>query len=192
MCADRLHKARGGLITLYNRTSWTTQHALSSDHVPIITTINLPHDYRLQQTRQTFTNYKKADWTQFTEDIEFDFALTTIPTNILFTNMILIADKHNIPKGKMHNNCMLLPYQIVCKITQRNNIKKGNTCDPPQPTLNTSIQQQNSNHTQTHCKLFHQTIYKHATHRYTSRATHKIPSPQCRSKRQLNKVLTRS
>ena len=35
--------------TLYNRTSWTTQHALSSDHLPIITTINIRHDYRLQQ-----------------------------------------------------------------------------------------------------------------------------------------------
>ena len=31
--------------TLYNRTSWTTQHALSSDHLPIITTINIRHDY---------------------------------------------------------------------------------------------------------------------------------------------------
>ena len=29
--------------------------------------INIRHDYRLQQNRRTFTNYKKADWTQFTE-----------------------------------------------------------------------------------------------------------------------------
>ena len=43
--------------TLYNRTSWTTQHTLSSDHLPIITTINIRHDYRLQQNRRTFTNY---------------------------------------------------------------------------------------------------------------------------------------
>ena len=49
--------------TLYNRISWTTQHALSSDHLPIITTINIRHDYRLQQNRRTFTNYKKANWT---------------------------------------------------------------------------------------------------------------------------------
>ena len=41
--------------TLFNRTSWTTQHA------PIITTINIRHDYRLQQNRRTFTNNKKAD-----------------------------------------------------------------------------------------------------------------------------------
>ena len=28
-----------------------------------------------------------------------------------------MADKHNIPKGKMHSNCRLLPEDIVCKIT---------------------------------------------------------------------------
>ena len=71
---------------LYNRTSWTTQHALSSDHLPIITTINIRHDYRLQQNRWSFTNYKKADWTQFTEDTESAFAQTTIPTNIHTAN----------------------------------------------------------------------------------------------------------
>ena len=84
--------------TLYNRTSWTTQHALSSDHLPIITTINIRHDYRLQQNRWTSTNYKKADGAQFTEDTEATFAQTTIPTNIhtasiIFTNIILMADK---------------------------------------------------------------------------------------------------
>ena len=45
-------------------------------HLPIITTINIRHDYRLQQNRRTFTNYKKADWTQFTEDTESAFAHT--------------------------------------------------------------------------------------------------------------------
>ena len=44
--------------------------------------------------------------------------LTNIHTaNIMFTNGILMADKHNIPKGKMHRNCRLLPDHIVCKLT---------------------------------------------------------------------------
>ena len=214
--------------TLYNRTSWTTQHALSSDHLPIITTINIRHDYRLQQNRRTFTNYKKADWTQFTEDTESAFAQTTIPTNKhtanrIFTNIILMADKQNIPKGKMHSNCRLLPEDIVCKITQRNNIRRANTCDPALKLLNEeitsdiqkhkqniwkehldahwdhrhnthtlwktihglsnrapphtkhihNIQQQNSNYTHTHCKLFHQTIHKHYQARNTqNKQTH--------------------
>ena len=126
--------------TLYNRTSWTTQHELSSDHLPIITTINIRHDYILQQNRRTFTNYKKADWTQFTEDTESAFAQTNIHTaNRIFTNIILMADKQNIPKGKMHSNCRLLPEDIVCKITQRNNIRRANTCDPALKLLNEEI-----------------------------------------------------
>ena len=63
---------------VYTWTSWTTQHALSSSHLPIISTINIRHDYGLQQNRLTFTNYKKADWTQFTEDTQSAFAQTTI------------------------------------------------------------------------------------------------------------------
>ena len=86
----------------------------------------------------------KADWTQFTEDTESAFAQTTIPTNIhtanrIFTNTILMADKQNIPKGKMHSNCKPLPEHIVCKITQRNNIRRANTCDPALKLLNEEI-----------------------------------------------------
>ena len=107
--------------TFYNRT---TQYTLSSDHLSLITTINILNVYRLQQNRRTFTNYKKTDWTQFTEDTDSAFAQTTIPTNIhtaniIFTNIILMADKHGLPKGKMHSNCMLLPDHIVCKITKK-------------------------------------------------------------------------
>ena len=129
--------------TPYNRTSWTTQHALLSDHLPIITTIKIRHDYRLQQNRRTFTNYKKADWTQLTEDTESIFTQTTIPTNIhtanrIFTNIILMADKHTIPKGKMHSNCRHLPEDIY-KITQINYIRRANTCDPALKLLNEEI-----------------------------------------------------
>ena len=45
--------------TLHNRTSWTTQHALSSDHLPIITTINIRHDYRLQHSINEFLSPAK-------------------------------------------------------------------------------------------------------------------------------------
>ena len=113
--------------TLYNRTSWTTQYALSSDHLPIIT-INIRHEYRLQQNRRSFTNYKKVNSNQFTEDTESTFAQTTIPTNIhtasrCFTSIILMADKHIITKEKMHSR--LLPDHIVCKSIQRNNIMRA-------------------------------------------------------------------
>ena len=146
---DRLHKAGGGLITLIrdNITFTTTDipSTINTHNIELqITTINIRHDYRLQQNRRTFTNYKKANWTQFTEDTESAFAQTTIPTNIhtaniIFTNIILMADKQYIPKGKMHSNCRLLPADIVCKITQRNNIRRANTCDPALKLLNEEI-----------------------------------------------------
>ena len=50
-----------------------------------------------------------------------------------------MADKHNIPNGKMHSNCRLLPEDIVCKITQRNSIRRANTCDPALKPLNEEI-----------------------------------------------------
>ena len=46
--------------TLYNRTSRTTQHALSCDHLPTITIINIRHYYRLQQNRQTIHKHCQA------------------------------------------------------------------------------------------------------------------------------------
>ena len=103
--------------TLYNRTSWTTQHA---------------------------------------------FAQTTIPTNIhtaniIFTNIIL-----NIPKSKMHSNCRLLPEDIVCKIIQRNNIRRANTCDPALKLLNEEITSDIQKHKQ---KIWKEHLDVHWDHR---------------------------
>ena len=122
--------------TLYNRTSWTTQHALSSDHLPIITTINILHTTDYNKTDVLYPTTRKLTG--------HNFAQTTIPTNInmaniIITNIILMANKHNIPKGKMHSNCRLLPDHIICKITQRNNMKRTNTCDPALKLLNEEI-----------------------------------------------------
>ena len=50
-----------------------------------------------------------------------------------------MTDKHNIPKGKIHSNWMLLSDHIVCKITQRNIIRRANTCDPALKLLNEEI-----------------------------------------------------
>ena len=76
--------------TLYNRTSWQTHHALSSDHLPIMTTINIRH-IRLQTYRRTFTNYQKANWTQFTKDTELvSYRLPYPMTYTLLTEFLLI------------------------------------------------------------------------------------------------------
>ena len=158
--------------TLYNRTSWQTHHALSSDHLPIMTTINIRHNFRLQTYRRTFTNYKKANWTQFTKDTELAFSQTTIPDDIhtanrIFTNIILLADKHNIPKGKMPSTSRLLPEHIVCKITQRDNIRRANPCDPALKPLNLEITSDISLHKQNLWKEHHNANWDHRHNTHT-------------------------
>ena len=90
-------------------------------------------------------NYKKADWTQCTEDTEFasklrpQYPITcTLPIE-LHKHHSDGRKNHNIPKGKMHSNCRFLPDHIVCKITQRNNIVRANTCDPALNLLNEEL-----------------------------------------------------
>ena len=112
----------------------------------------------------------KTDWAQCTEDTESAFAQTTIPTNIhtanrIFTNIILMAVKHNIPKGKMHSNCRLLPEDILCKITQRNNMRRANTCDPTLKLLNEEITSYIQKHKQ---NIWKEHLDAHWDHRHNT------------------------
>ena len=130
--------------TLYNRTTCLTIHALNSDHLPIITTINTRTKYKLLQNRHTFINYRKANWTQFTTDTEAASSDIHPPpdihtANTIFTNIILHEDKHNIPKGKIPSTCKLLPGQIRHKIEHRNNIRAQHASDPSISELNSEI-----------------------------------------------------
>ena len=76
-----------------------------------------------------------------------------------------MADKHNIPKAKMHSNCRLLTEDTVCKITQRNNISRANTWDPALNLLNeeitSDIQKRKQNISNEH-------IYAHWDHRHNT------------------------
>ena len=97
-------------------------------------------------------------------------AQTTIPTNIhtanrIFTNIILMADMHNLPKGKMHSNCRLLPEDIVCTITQRYNIRRANTCDPALKLLNEEITSDIQKHKQ---NIWKEHLEAHWDHRHNT------------------------
>ena len=77
-----------------------------------------------------------------------------------------MADKHNIPKGKIHSNCRLLADHIVCKITQRNNIRRANTCDPALKLVNEYITSDIQKHKQNQWKehLDAHWAHRHNTH----------------------------
>ena len=100
------------------------------------------------------------------------FAQTTIHTaNIIFTIIILMTDKHNIPKGKMYSNCRLLPDHIVCKITQRNNIRRANTCHPALKLLNEEITSVIQKHKQ---NIWKEHLDAHWDHRHNTHILWKI------------------
>ena len=77
-----------------------------------------------------------------------------------------MADKHNIPKGKMHSNFRLLSDHIVCKITQRNNIRRANNCDPVlkllKEEITSDIQKQKQNIWKEHLDVHWD--HRHNTH----------------------------
>ena len=74
-----------------------------------------------------------------------------------------MADKHNIPKGKMHSKLQALTKDIVCKITQRNNIRRANTCDPVLKLLNEEITSDIQKHKQ---NIWKEHLDAHWDHRY--------------------------
>ena len=76
-----------------------------------------------------------------------------------------MADKHNIPKEKMLSNYRLLPEDIVCKITQRNNIRKENTYDPVLKLLNEEITSDIQKHKQ---NIWKEDLDAHCDHRHNT------------------------
>ena len=65
----------------------------------------------------------------------------------------------------MYSNCRLLPEDIVCKITQRNNIRRANTCDPALKLLNEEITSNIQKHKQ---NIWKEHLDAHWDHRHNT------------------------
>ena len=65
----------------------------------------------------------------------------------------------------MHSNYRLLPEDIVCKITLRNNIRRANTCDPVLKLLNEEITSDIQKHKQ---NIWKEHLDAHRDHRHTT------------------------
>lgn len=136
---------------LADSTTWKTKTALTSDHLPIIITINTKSNFRLKSSNTTFTNYKKANWDKYTNEIELALRDTETPDNIHYankflTNVILLADKHHIPKGRRKNLHQPLPKHINDCIKERNHLRSADPTDPRIITRNKEINNLISKH----------------------------------------------
>ena len=129
---------------LYEYTTWETIQDLPSDHLPIKIKINTKSQFRSKDNKKMYTNYKKANWQDFTSEIETALEDTTDPTDVhnsnkLITNLILKADKHHIPKGKINTHHLILPENIRNKIKERNELRKQDSKNPKLNEMNKEI-----------------------------------------------------
>jgi reverse transcriptase-like protein/retrotransposon-encoded endonuclease len=129
---------------LYCHTTWETIQGLSSDHLPIKITVNMKTQFRSEENKKMYTNYKKANWKNFTSEIETALENTTDPTDVhnsnkIITNLIIKADKHNIPKGKINAHHIILPENIRSKIQERNKLRKQDSKNPNLTEMNKEI-----------------------------------------------------
>ena len=158
--------------TLQRNTDWTTMQALSSDHLHILITYKTKTNYKIQQHRRTYTNYNKANWPEFTQEIEQTLSNAETPQNAhtatkILTTAILAAYKHHIPKGKIHHTHKLLPEHIRDMIKQRNRTRQQNPKDPLIAQQNTNIDKEIQNHKQTLWKQHITDNWYHKTNTHT-------------------------
>ena len=118
-------------------------HALNSDHLPILLTIQTDNKHTIQQNRRSYTNYRKADWYKFTQGTEDAFSALQPPTDIhdankTFTNILYQAGKKYTPVGRIRNTDKLLPQDN--KIRHRNWTSKNTPQHPSIPELNKELQ----------------------------------------------------
>jgi len=153
---------------LQPKTSWTTTTKLSSDHLPIIITFQTKAKFHITSNRNTFTNYHKANWQAYTDEIESILQSAATPTNPhtanqTITNAILSADKHHIPKGRVTTKHTPLPDHIRNLITTRNLSRQTNPKDPSIPNQNLTINRQILEHRTQLWKSHLQTSGNHKT-----------------------------
>ena len=137
-------------------TTWETLKTLSSDHLPILTSIQLKYN-KQRFINRTFTNFKKANWTAYTSYIETHIA-THLPKftsnnnlhslNKALTKYICEADKLHIPKGNIntHNKHNPLPHHICETIKERDRLRKHHPTSTKIQNINKEIATQIRSH----------------------------------------------
>ena len=91
-----------------------------------------------------YTNYKKADWVEFTAQTERDFAARPLDPNLhsaskIFAETLRAAARRCVPRGRMKNFIPWLPASAIILIRQRNALRTVDPTDPQVAALNLQI-----------------------------------------------------
>ena len=82
---------------------WKVTTELTSDHLPICISLPLDDHKTVDNPRRCFTNFKKADWENFTKECEEEFAKLQPPRDAIssekkFRHIVKKASEHHIPR----------------------------------------------------------------------------------------------
>lgn len=91
--------------SIFPSASWKAETALGSDHLPLIITLGRTVN-KIESRKQTFVNFSKADWDNFTRFTEEKFRKYYLPLDVFtsektFRHVMTKAAKRFIPAGRI-------------------------------------------------------------------------------------------
>ena len=131
-------------MTLLPYTNWTTKTTLGSDHLPILITCSTKLNIQ-DAAKNTYINFKKADWNSFKQETEDEFNNISLPTSIYkgektFRKILLKCAKHCIPQGKIKQTIPNVPTEATVKMKTRDDLRMTNPNSPEIAELNFEIE----------------------------------------------------
>ena len=122
---------------------WSVSLDLTSDHLPIV--ISFDDDTPLPRFHQ-FTNYKKANWRGYKNELESLVDQLPLPTSCAsgekaFRKVIQHAAKHHIPSGFVKNFTPGKSQEIIDLEQRFNSLRQANPQDPALPDLSREIRE---------------------------------------------------
>ena len=124
-------------------TSWQTVTTMSSDHLPIIITLQTSTPNTRAQ-HKCYVNLKKANWPDYQQEIERELSKLPLPADAhsgekIFRKILLNAAKHYISKGRKKLNSQPLPAEIVSLIEERDRVRRVSPAARNLTALNNNI-----------------------------------------------------
>jgi hypothetical protein len=134
-------------------STWTTEIALPSDHLPITIGIATEPEF-VASPKRTFVNFKKANWDAFTLETEQSFAKSKLPEHPdkaekAIRNIITKAAKKYIPAGRIPQVKPNYPSEAIPLTKERDDLRKSNPASPRITTLNREITKLVNDHRKT-------------------------------------------
>ncbi len=129
--------------SLLTAIDWSTETAMSSDHLPILISVSTSNTYN-PATRTTFTNLNKADWDLYKTETESVFQSLNPPSDVLtdekiFRSVLTKAAAHCIPSGRHTTNLPFMPPEASNLIKQRDALRASNPTSTQITDINNTI-----------------------------------------------------